>query len=81
MIWALIPASIRRALAWLAAGLVAIGGAWLAGRRNGAVRADLQAARANDKAHERMNNAEMGADLDDDSRRKRLRELADRLEQ
>lgn len=77
----LIPAPIRRFVAWLLAGLLALGAAWVAGRRKGALRADLKAARANDKAHERMNDAEMGADLDDDSRRKRLRELAERLEQ
>ena len=39
MIWALIPAWLKRAVAWALAGLVAIGGAWAIGRRDGATAA------------------------------------------
>jgi hypothetical protein len=44
MIWALIPAWLKRAVAWALAGLVAIGGAWAIGRRDGATAAKTKAA-------------------------------------
>jgi hypothetical protein len=55
---------IARALAWLAGIIAVLGGAWLAGKRQGAVRADLDAAKDNIKTTERMQDADaaMGDD-------------------
>lgn len=47
MIWAIIPAWLKHAVAWVVTGLVAIGGAWLAGRQGGAVAAKNKAAARN----------------------------------
>jgi hypothetical protein len=63
VIWALIPAWLRRAVAWAVAGLVAIGGAWAIGRRDGTAAAKTKAAaRAADEyraTSERMHNADV----------------------
>ena len=47
MIWAIVPAWLKRAVAWVLAGLVAIGGAWAVGRRGGAVAAKNKVAARN----------------------------------
>ena len=60
MILALIPAPIKRAVAWLLAGLVAVAGVVVATKRNERQRADLKAARDTIKAHEVRN------EIDDD---------------
>ena len=44
MIWALIPAWLKRAVACALAGIVAVAAAWLTGRRNGAQAAKTKAA-------------------------------------
>lgn len=76
MIWAFIPGPIRRFMAWALAGLVAIAGVWMAGRRSGAVARDLMAAKATDAAHERITDAE--TDLSGvHSDAERVRRLAD----
>ena len=54
MILAFIPAPIRRFMAWALAGLVAIAGIWMAGRRSGAVARDL---RASSKRADDLNTA------------------------
>ena len=72
---------IARVMAWLAAALGALGLAWMAGRRDGAVRGDLKAHRANDKAHERMtaNEKDVARVTDDAARRRKLLDLANRI--
>lgn len=83
MIWAAILNS--RPVRWLGAALVALAGllAWgAAKKREGAAEARsdaaAEAAQANEEAHDRINQAETGAGLDDDQRRKWLREFARR---
>jgi hypothetical protein len=72
MIWAFIPAWLRRAAAWAVAALVAIGGAWAVGRRDGAVAAKTKAAEKEAAKYrattERMQDADTGnADGSDDA--------------
>ena len=81
MIWATIASYIP--WEWIASAVAAIGvvlAAWWRGRRSGAVARDLRAARANDKAHQRMNQSDAEMDrIDSDADRvKRLRDYADR---
>lgn len=66
---------------WLGAalaGLVALFGAWVAGRREGAQAARSRALRADAKAHERMNDADLGIGAADGDNIKWLRDFADR---
>lgn len=77
MIWTAISAIIP--WEWIAgagAALVALLGAWVARKRSGAVRAENRGLRANEKQHERMNNADTGIGATDDERVKRLRDFA-----
>ena len=82
MIWAFIPAWLRRAVAWALAGLVAIGGAWAIGRRDGATAAKTKAAAKDAKEYretaERMHNADTGSADDDDDNVKWLRDRSKR---
>ena len=74
------PEVIRLKL-WLSAALAllaAFGGAWIAGRREGAQVARVDALEGDAKAHERMNDAEIGLDLSDADRVRRLHEFADK---
>lgn len=70
MIWAILPAWLKRAVAWALAGLVAIGGAWAVGRRDGRGDAKTKAAEKDAKEYretaERMHNADAvgGDDLE-----------------
>ena len=50
MIWAIIPACLKRAVALAVAGLAAIGGAWAVGRRGGALAAKNKASARNAEA-------------------------------
>ena len=50
MIWAIIPAWLKHTVAWVVAGLAAIGGAWAVGRRGGVVSAKNKAAQRNAEA-------------------------------
>jgi hypothetical protein len=81
VIWAAILNS--RPVRFIGAALVAFAGlmAWgAAKKRDGAAeaRADAAArdAQANEEAHDRINQADTGAGLSDDQRRKRLRDFA-----
>ena len=81
MIWSLILNS--RPVRWLAGALAALAGLWAYGaakKREGAVAARndaaAKAAKADQQAHERINNADTGAGASDDERVRRLREFA-----
>lgn len=52
MIWAMFPAPIKRAMAWLLAGLVAFAGIWGMAKRDARRGAALDAAKDTIKAHE-----------------------------
>jgi hypothetical protein len=73
VIAALIPWDL---LAWLAGGLAALVAVWVAGKRNGAVRAENKGLRNEVATHERINDADLGLGASDDERIKRLREFA-----
>ena len=66
----------RKALAWAGAAFVIIGGAWLAGRREGNQKAATGALKKDLKAHERINEADTGIGATDADRIERLREFA-----
>ena len=73
MIWAIIPGPIKRALAWLLAGLVAFAGVWGLARRDARRGAALDAAKDTIKAHEVRNEVEDDVDRDADPKQ-RLRD-------
>jgi len=81
VIWAFIPAWLRRAVAWAVAGLVAIGGAWAIGRRDGTTAAKTKAAEKAAETYratsEAMHNADIG-NGDDADNIKWLRDRAKR---
>lgn len=58
MIWAIIPSPVKRAVAWAVAGLVAFAVVVANLKRQWAVARDLEAAKATNKAHERITDAE-----------------------
>lgn len=60
------------------AAIIGILGVYMAGSRNARQKAENKALRADQKAHERINNADLGLGATDDERVKRLREFADR---
>ena len=65
MIWALIPAPIKRAVAWLAAAIAGLGLAWMAGKRDARQQTALEAAEAYAKTRKDMDDApEFGNDPD-----------------
>ncbi len=66
---------------WLSAALAllaAFWGAWIAGRREGAQAARVDALEGDAKAHERITDAEIGLDLSDADRVRKLHEFADK---
>jgi hypothetical protein len=71
-------AEVIRLKLWLSAALAllaAFWGAWIAGRREGAQAARVDAL---EKAHERITNAQIGLDLSDADRVRKLHEFADK---
>lgn len=64
MIWALIPGPIKRALAWLVAGLVAFAGVWGLVRRDVRREAALEAAEQYRETRERIDHADSPSDPD-----------------
>ena len=62
--WALLPDSIRRALAWLVAGAIAVLAVFAAGKRNARQQAALDAAEAYAKTRKAIENE--AAHLGDD---------------
>ena len=71
MIWAIIPAWLKRAVAWAVAGIVVICGAWAIGRRDGATaaksKAEQKAAESYRATSEAMLNADTGNGDDADN--------------
>jgi hypothetical protein len=59
--------------------VLAVFGAYGKGRIDQSARGKLKQHKANDKAHERIDNAEIGIGATDDERRRKLHELGDRL--
>ena len=80
MTWAFLTTPIARAIAKIGGVILAVLTFGAYQRHRGAQAArDKQAAadaKADQEAHERINNADTGADLDDDARAERLREFA-----
>jgi hypothetical protein len=68
---------IARALAWLAGIFAVLGGAWLAGKRQGALRAENKALQRRVETQERINDADLGFGATDADRVKRLRDFSD----
>jgi hypothetical protein len=64
VIWAVIPAWLKRALLGAAVALAAIWAAWSTGKQGGAVARDLKAARGNAKAAEAGRKGVAGAKAD-----------------
>ena len=62
MIWAIIPGPIKRALAWLLAGLVAFAGVWGMAKREQRQQTALEAAEAYAKTRKAIDNAEIPSD-------------------
>ena len=66
MIWATIPAPIRRALAWAVAGLVALLGVWGLAKRDARRKTALEAAERYAKAEIKRGKIEDDIDQDTD---------------
>lgn len=66
MIWAIIPGWLKRALAWLVAGLGIIWAAWLAGKREARRETALEAAERIAKAEIKRGRIDDGIDQDTD---------------
>ena len=62
MILALIPGPVKRAVAWLLAGLAVLWAAWGLGRRDARQKAALDAAQGANKSHEVRNEVETDVD-------------------
>ena len=77
MIWAIL-APFRKALAWAAGIAVLIGGAFLAGRRDAKQARKVQDLKAEVKAHERINEADLGIGASDADNQRWLREFHER---
>lgn len=69
MIWAIL-APFRKALAWAGAAFVIIGGAWLAGRREGNQKRETQSLKAEVKGHEVRNEVENRIATERDARKR-----------
>ena len=79
MIWAaLIPAWLKRALAWLVAGLAAVAGIWGLAKRDARRGAALDAARQHIKTREGMDDATRDLPDDTDQLREWLRKRGDK---
>ena len=73
MIWAIIPGPVKRALAWLLAGLGVVAGIWCLAKRDARRGAALDAAKDTIKSHEVRNDVEADIDRDADPKQ-RLRD-------
>ena len=67
MIWALVPAPIRRALAWAMAGLAAFWAVRISAKRQARLEADLRAANERAKRHEIRDEVENRIASDNDA--------------
>ena len=76
MIWAIIPAPIKRAVAWLLAGLAAVWAIRAGAKREARMETALEAAERMAKTSERIDNADLGLGATDQQRIERLREFA-----
>lgn len=76
--WLLIPAPIRRALAWIGGALAVAFGFYQAGRRSAHQDNEQAETERELEAHERMNDADLGIGASDDDVVKRLRDYAKR---
>ena len=78
MIWALIPAPVKRAVAWLIVGLAAVWAIRAGAKRDARAEAALDAANATIETHERIDHADTGIGATDLQRVQRLREFSER---
>ena len=76
MIWAIIPAPIKRAVAWLLAGLAAVWAIRAGAKREARMETALEAAERYAKTSKRIDNADLGLGATDQQRIDRLREFA-----
>jgi hypothetical protein len=76
MIWALIPNPIKRALAWLLAGLAALWAIRAGAKREVRQQTVLEAAEAYAKTRKAIDDAETGIGASDSERIKRLSDFA-----
>jgi hypothetical protein len=60
------------------AGLAALAGVWLAGRRSAAQAAKIETLKQEDAAHARINEADLGIGATDGANREWLREFSDK---
>lgn len=74
-IWAALKSRIGRALAAAGAFLALLGAAWLKGRSQAKQDAERDKLQNEVDAHDRINRAETGANLDDAQRVDRLRKM------
>lgn len=74
MIWALIPGSIKRGLAWLAVAFTALAATWGLAKRDARQKADLDAANGYIKTRARIDHATNDLPSDPDDLRKRMRD-------
>lgn len=77
-LWLLVPAPIRRGLAWAAAGCLAVLAVWTAGKREARQEARTDALRADARANERMNDADLGIGASDAANVEWLRSFYDK---
>ena len=78
MIWALIPGPIKRAVAWLIAGLAAFWAIRAGAKRDALAEAALDATNAIIETHERIDHADTGIGATDLQRVQRLRDFSER---
>ena len=76
MIWAIIPAWLRRALIWAGTLIVAIGAAWFARGRSAKTAQKLDALEKEAQANGRINEADLGVGAADSSNVDWMREFA-----
>jgi len=76
MIWALIPNPIKRALAWLLAGLAAVWAIRAGAKREARQQTALEAAEQYAKTRKAIDDAETGIGASDSDRIKRLSDFA-----
>ncbi len=78
MIWAIIPAWLKRAAAWVMAGFAAFWAIWFAAKREQRAETALEAAERYAKTREKTDHADLGAGATDLQRIERLRKFADK---
>lgn len=76
MIWAFIPGPIKRALAWLLAGLAAVWAIRAGAKREARAETALEAAEQYAKTRKAIDDADTGIGASDGERIKRLSEFA-----